>query len=48
MNGKTAVITGASHGLGQAVAEELAALGAQVPCLIARREAPLQGGGSRD
>ena len=38
---KVAVISGASHGLGQATAEHLAALGAHV-CLIARRMGPLQ------
>lgn len=38
---KTAVVTGASHGLGRATAEHLAALGAKV-CLLARREAPLR------
>ncbi len=37
---KVAVITGASHGLGRAVAETLAAAGAQV-VLIARRAEPL-------
>ena len=37
---KIAVITGASHGLGQAVAERLAGLGAHV-VLIARRAEPL-------
>ena len=36
LNGKTAVITGASHGLGEAVAKQLAALGAHT-VLIARR-----------
>ena len=36
LNGKTAVITGASHGLGEAVANQLAALGAHT-VLIARR-----------
>ena len=41
MNDKTAVISGASHGLGQAVAAKLAALGAHV-ALIARRPAPLK------
>lgn len=38
---KVAVISGASHGLGQATAEHLAALGAHV-CLLARRMEPLQ------
>ena len=41
LNDKTAVITGASHGLGRAVAGQLAALGAQV-VLIARRREPLE------
>ena len=40
LDNKVAVITGASHGLGRAVALKLAALGAHV-VLIARREAPL-------
>ena len=40
LNNKVAVITGASHGLGRAVALKLAALGAHT-VLIARREAPL-------
>ena len=40
LKGKVAVISGASHGLGQAVAERLAAAGAQV-VLIARRAEPL-------
>jgi len=40
LNGKTAVITGASHGLGQAVALKLAGLGARV-ALLARRPDPL-------
>lgn len=39
--GKTAVVSGASHGLGQATAAHLAALGAHV-CLLARRLGPLQ------
>ena len=38
---KVAVISGASHGLGQAVAEHLAGFGANV-CLLARRMGPLQ------
>ncbi|MDE2853477.1 MAG: SDR family NAD(P)-dependent oxidoreductase [Chloroflexota bacterium] len=37
---RTAVITGASHGLGRAIAEQLAALGAHT-ALIARRAEPL-------
>jgi len=41
LNDKVAVVTGASHGLGQAVAEHLAALGAHT-VLIARQLAPLQ------
>ena len=41
LNNKAAVITGASHGLGRAVALKLAALGAHT-VLIARREAPLK------
>ena len=41
LDNKVAVITGASHGLGQATAEHLASLGAHV-MLIARRPAPLQ------
>lgn len=41
LKGKVAVVTGASHGLGCAVAENLAAAGAQV-ALIARRSGPLQ------
>lgn len=40
VEGKTAVITGASHGLGQAVAVKLAALGAH-SALLARRPDPL-------
>ena len=40
VNGKTVVITGASHGLGQAVAAKLAALGAYT-VLLARRPDPL-------
>jgi NAD(P)-dependent dehydrogenase (short-subunit alcohol dehydrogenase family) len=40
LNDKTAVITGASHGLGQAAAEQFAGLGAHV-VLIARRPNPL-------
>ena len=40
LNDKVAVITGASHGLGRAIAERLAADGAQV-VLIARRAEPL-------
>lgn len=39
--GRTAVITGASHGLGKALALHLAELGAQV-ALVARRAEPLQ------
>ena len=38
---KVAVVSGASHGLGRATAERLAALGAHV-CLLARRMGPLQ------
>ena len=38
---KVAVISGASYGLGQAIAEHLAGLGAHV-CLLARRMGPLQ------
>ena len=38
--GQVAVITGASHGLGQAIAEHLSELGASL-ALIARREEPL-------
>lgn len=38
---KVAVVSGASHGLGRATAEHLAALGAHV-CLLARRAGPLQ------
>lgn len=38
---KVAVVSGASHGLGRATAEHLAALGAHV-CLLARRMGPLQ------
>ena len=41
LDNKVAVITGASHGLGQAAAEHLASLGAHV-VLIARQPAPLQ------
>ena len=41
LQGKTAVVTGASHGLGRAVALKLAGLGAQA-ALIARRPAPLE------
>ena len=41
LNGKIAVISGASHGLGQAVAQRLAALGAHT-VLLARRPEPLQ------
>lgn len=41
LNGKAAVISGASHGLGQAVARDLAARGAHV-VMIARGEARLQ------
>ena len=40
LNGKVAVISGASHGLGRSVAIKLAALGAQT-ALIARRPGPL-------
>ncbi len=40
LESKTAVITGASHGLGRAIAEQLAALGAHT-ALIARRAEPL-------
>ena len=40
LESKTAVITGASHGLGRAIAEQLAALGAHT-ALIARRGEPL-------
>lgn len=40
IKGKTAVISGASHGLGQAVALKLAALGAHT-VLLARRSDPL-------
>lgn len=40
IKGKTAVISGASHGLGQAVATKLAALGAHT-VLLARRSDPL-------
>ena len=40
LQNQTAVISGGSHGLGAAVAEHLAGLGAHV-CLIARRMAPL-------
>lgn len=40
IKGKTAVISGASHGLGQAVALKLAALGAHT-ILLARRSDPL-------
>ena len=38
---RTAVITGASHGLGQAIAQDLSARGAHT-VLIARRAEPLQ------
>lgn len=38
---KVAVLSGASHGLGRATAERLAALGAHV-CLLARRMGPLR------
>ncbi len=38
---KVAVVSGASHGLGRATAEHLAALGAHI-CLLARRMGPLQ------
>lgn len=41
MNQKTAVISGASHGLGLAIAQELARLGAHV-VMIARRVEPLE------
>lgn len=41
MNQKTAVISGASHGLGLAIAQELAGLGAHV-VMIARRVEPLE------
>ena len=41
VNGKTAVITGASHGLGRAIALKLAALGAHT-ALLARRPDPLK------
>ncbi len=41
LKGKVAVVTGASHGLGCAVAENLAAAGAHV-VLIARRSGPRQ------
>lgn len=41
LNDKIAVVTGASHGLGQATAEQLAAQGAHV-VLIARRPGPLK------
>ncbi len=41
LNGKVAVISGASHGLGRAVAETLAAAGAHT-VLMARRAQPLQ------
>ncbi len=41
LSNKTAVITGASHGLGRAVAFKLAALGARA-ALIARRPDPLK------
>ena len=41
LENKIAVITGASHGLGQAVAERLASMGAKI-ALIARNPEPLQ------
>lgn len=41
MNQKTALISGASHGLGLAIAQELARLGAHV-VMIARRSQPLE------
>lgn len=40
LKNKVAVISGASHGLGRAIAEQMASRGAHV-ALIARREAPL-------
>ena len=36
--GKTAIVTGASRGLGRAIAEGLAAAGARVGCVATRRE----------
>ena len=40
LSGRVAVVTGASHGLGQSIAHHFATLGANV-ALIARREEPL-------
>lgn len=40
LSDRVAVVTGASHGLGQSIARQLASLGARV-ALIARREEPL-------
>ena len=41
IDGRVAVITGASHGLGKAIALHLASLGAKVAC-IARQADPLK------
>jgi NAD(P)-dependent dehydrogenase (short-subunit alcohol dehydrogenase family) len=41
LNGKTAIITGASRGIGLAIAQDLVAHGARV-CITARRPEPLE------